>query len=135
MVEVVTLDDPAIDLARSNLLEYSRTRNIDHLVFKDELEPVYFILQRLSTDMLLRLREFGKGDKVTYSYLVFLAACQQYRIGAETVSAVMLDNTKLANDEWIETIRDEFGIAALEELINVCYIYQSNSKRNAVFIK
>lgn len=135
MIEIVTLDDPAIDLARSNLVEYSKTRNIEHLVFKDGLKPVYFTLQRLSTDMLLRLREFGKGDKVTYSYLLFLAACQQYRIDAETVSAVMLENTKLANDEWIETIRDEFGLGALEELINVCYIYQSNSKRNAAFIK
>ena len=45
----------------------------------------------------------------------------------------MLENTKLANDEWIETIRDEFGLGALEELINVCYIYQSNSKRNAAW--
>lgn len=131
--EIITIDDPAIDHSTSNLLEYIKTRDISNLSFKGS--PVKFIVNRISTDMILRLREFSKGDKTTYQYLIFLASCQQYSIGEEVVNATLIDNTKLANDEWIENIRSEFGINALEELITVSFMIQSASKRNPNFSK
>lgn len=132
--QVVTLDDPAIDIINSNLNEYAKTRSLEHLKFIEGSQPVMFQMKRLGTDMLLRLRDYSKNDKTTFQYLCFLAACTEYKIGEEIFKATLISNISLAEDSWLDTLREEFGFEAVEELIAVAQKLQTHSKRNPFFL-
>lgn len=133
-LQVITLDDPAIDVFNSDLVEYSKTRNLESLKLNEGMLPVIFKMKRLSTDMLLRLRDYSKGDKVTHHYLCFLASCNEYSIGDEITKATLISNTSLAEDSWLDKLREEFGMQAVEELVMVAHKLQTHSRRNPFFI-
>ena len=131
---VASLTDPAIDVAASDWDQYLKSRMHEFLKHKEGMTPVLFKINRISTDMLLRLREFGKGDRATYRYLCFLTACTEYSIGGEVVSAPLIPNTNVAVDAWLDILRDEFGMDVIEEMVDVAYKFQTLSKRNPNFV-
>ena len=131
---VASLTDPAIDIENSDWDEYLKTRVHTFLKPKEGLTPVLFKIKRISTDMLLRLREFGKGDRATYRYLTFLSACTEYSYGDIVVSAEFIPKSNVAVDEWLEQLRDEFGMTVVEEMVDVAYKFQTLSKRNPHFV-
>lgn len=133
-LSVCTFNDPAIDMQHSDLLEYTKTRDVSHLKFHEGMEPVFFTVKRITTDMLLRLKEFGKGDRATYRYLCFLTACTEYKIGEVKHEAKLIQNTTVAEDKWIDELRIEFGMDVVEELVDVAYKFQTLSKRNPLFV-
>jgi len=134
-IEVVSVLEQAINLKETNLTEYARTRNLELVKFvESDPKPAVFKLIRISSEMLLRLKEISKTDKTTFRYLCFLASCQEYRVGDEVVKAKLLDNTTIAEDLWIEQLREEFGFETVEELVLVAYKYQSISKRNPFYV-
>lgn len=131
---VASLTDPAIDIDGSDWDEYLKSRVHTFLKSKEGQTPVLFKIKRISTDMLLRLREYGKGDKATYRYLCFLSACSEYSIGTEVVSATLIPNTTVAEDAWLDILREEFGMDVIEEMVDVAYKFQTISKRNPHFV-
>lgn len=133
-IHVVSLLDSAIDIKQTDLAEYAKTRNIDIVSFAADVKPALFKINRISSEFLLRLKEISKADRTTFRYLCFLASCQEYKIGEETVSAKLMDNTTIAEDLWIDQIRDEFGFDIVEELVTIANKYQSVSKRNPFYV-
>lgn len=131
---VCSTTDSAINTAASDMFAYAKSRDTTHLVYNEGQHPVLFSVKRISTDMLLRLREFGKGDKATYRYLCFLSACLSYKQGEEVVTAELIKNTSVAEDAWLDILRDEFGMDIIEELVDVAYKFQTLSKRNPYFV-
>jgi len=131
---VASLTDPAIDIANSDWDQYLKSRMHEFIKAKEGQTPVLFKIKRISTDMLLRLREFGKGDRATYRYLTFLSACTEYSIGGEVVSAELIPKSNVAADEWLDQLRDEFGMDVIEEMVDVAYKFQTLSKRNPHFV-
>lgn len=131
---VCSTTDSAINTAASDMFAYAKSRDTAHLVYNEGMHPVLFSVKRISTDMLLRLREFGKGDRATYRYLCFLTACTSYKHGEEVVSAELIKNTSVAEDAWLDILRDEFGMDIIEEILDVAYKFQTLSKRNPYFV-
>jgi hypothetical protein len=131
---VCSTTDSAINTAASDMFAYAKSRDTTHLVYNEGMHPVLFSVKRISTDMLLRLREFGKGDRATYRYLCFLSSCLSYKQGEEVVSAELIKNTSVAEDAWLDVLRDEFGMDIIEELVDVSYKFQTLSKRNPYFV-
>lgn len=133
-LHVASLTDPAIDIEGSDWNQYLKSRNPEFIKSKEGQTPVLFKIKRISTDMLLRLREYGKGDKATYRYLCFLSACSEYSFGDIVVSATLIPNTTVAEDAWLDQLRDEFGMETIEEMVDVAYKFQTLSKRNPHFV-
>lgn len=129
-----SLTDPAINGALSDMHAYAKSRDTAHLIYNEGEHPVLFSVKRISTDMLLRLREYGKGDKSTYRYLCFLSACTSYKQNEAVVSATLIPNTTVAEDAWLDILREEFGMDVIEELVDVAYKFQTLSKRNPYFV-
>jgi hypothetical protein len=131
---VASLTDPAIDIEGSDWDQYLKTRVHAPLKCKEGQTPVLFKIKRIPTDMLLRLREYGKGDRATYRYLCFLSACSEYSFGDVVVSANLIPSTTVAEDVWLDQLRDEFGMETVEEMVDVAYKFQTLSKRNPHFV-
>jgi len=131
---VASLTDPAIDIANSDWDQYLKSRCHEFIKPKEGMELTLFKIKRISTDMLLRLREFGKGDRATYRYLTFLSACTEYSIGSEVVSAELIPKSNVAVDEWLDILREAFGMDVIEELVDISYKFQTLSKRNPHFV-
>lgn len=132
-IEVVTLDDPAIDLEKSDITQYSKTRDLKHLTFKEGTHPIFFAIKRLPVSQYISIRNV-RFNQILQEGLVFLYACQSYRQGSQTYKAEIDISTNMATDAWLTQIQDEIGAVALSELLFVAERLQNLSKRDSLFL-
>jgi hypothetical protein len=62
----VCSSDPAIDLHKSNLDRYVVTRDLAHLVFHPGKHPVYYVLKRPPTNLVVSFIEAGLDEKTRH---------------------------------------------------------------------
>lgn len=117
--------DPAIDLARTSpaaLTRYERERSEEaraEIVLFPQATPTLFEVQPL-TAVAWRWVQEGVGE--TRFHRAFHACCHLYsdERGVEHKAKVeMLGRVPIASDEWLESILDRYGAAAVREVAQV----------------
>lgn len=129
-IQVTTIDDPAIDVDNSNLIEYAKTRDIAHLKFKEGQVPYLFKIEKIPTSTLIRWNSLATPDAL--DGMIFLATCKEYTDADGVKHEAELKND-MALDSWLDQIQMEIGYDALAELIKVAARFQKLSKRDRSF--
>lgn len=129
-IQVTTIDDPAIDLDKSNLVEYAKTRDMSNLKFKEGQVPYLFKIEKIPTSTLIRWNSLATPDAL--DGMIFLATCKEY-IDADGVEHKAELKNDMAMDSWLDQIQEEVGYEALAELIKVAARFQKLSKRDRSF--
>lgn len=119
--------DPAICADQSDgesiaehVVKYRRTRDLKDLVLKEGHTPTLFVLKPIPAKALAGLLSASLGPTFRAA-LAFLYSCHlvklpdgqllepsEYEAGA--------NGLKLAKDDWLEKIRDEFGYETVQEM-------------------
>lgn len=129
-IQVTTIDDPAIDQEKCDVVEYAKTRDISLLKFKEGQVPFLFKIEKIPASTLIRWNSLASPDAL--EGMIFLATCKEY-FDSEGVEHKAETKNDMASDEWLDQIQEEIGYEALAELIRVAARFQKLSKRDRSF--
>lgn len=115
--------DPAIDQVKSNVKEYRKTFDASKLAFHENVQPVKFVVKKLTVNELSIIRQFSeqKGDNfgslkaLTHGLLSYTLSDGRTITPERTVMNDGLSYFKDIN-EALEALSDEFGEDALYEI-------------------
>lgn len=121
-LRVVSTADPALDLDTmgDSLAEYARTRDPALLKFKLGAQPTWFVVRGMTVSYLFDVVYSARNGR-TQSALAFMAAVHEVelpdgrRIAPDKISSGAYKQ-KIAGDSWLDQLRDECGLDAIEEI-------------------
>lgn len=133
VLNVVTCDDPAIDLEQTNIEEYAKDRDLSKVKFLTGKQPSIFKVEKISASVMIRLVNlFPVGDSA--NAVLFLASCKEFtNSSGEKVEAEGIVNG-MAPDSWLDQVQEEVGYEGLIELMSVAARFQKLSKRDRSFL-
>jgi hypothetical protein len=115
--------DPAIDVAKSNLDAYKKTRNPKLLVFKEGVRPAKFKLQPIEASYLAeRLDSLQLFEKLAHAFMV---SCHEIELadGTKIRPDVLNDDpvhgVKVATRKWVNEVARRFRLATVYEMGSV----------------
>lgn len=133
ILNVITCDDPAIDLEKTNIEEYAKERDLSKVKFLEGKTPSIFKIEKISASVMIRLLNlFPAGDSA--NAVLFLASCKEFTTsdGQEVKADGIVSN--MAPDSWLDKVQEEVGYEGLIELMTVAARFQKLSKRDKSFL-
>jgi hypothetical protein len=130
--------DPAIDLDKSNISEYAKTRDLKHLTFLDGMQPTFFVVKKVPATYVMSLGDQGMGPNLKKA-IMFSASCHRVELGEGGVMEAELKEQKIggaqtiqlpASDSWVTEITEEFGLDTVLEVGQVSIDFASLGKKN-----
>lgn len=126
-MRIVSVDrrpfDSALDLEKSNFLEYRLTRKLDALVTKEGKSPDLFVIQKIPRRALRGPIAQLEQRPAAQRQLAFRLAVHRIERGDGTVlecDPKWLDEgvngTLVASEDWLDQVSDEFGDHVIDEM-------------------
>lgn len=136
-IEVVSVNDPAINVAASNLEEYARTRDLQNIKFVEGVEPDRFWIKRLTVEQMAFL-ESTTNTVVRLTWVIKEGLDRVVFTDGTELSFPPQPITGTANDinnwsktvaENMEVLNDNVGYKTIKELYELILQHSSLGAR------
>jgi|APGre2960657404_1045060.scaffolds.fasta_scaffold197971_2 hypothetical protein len=125
-------EDPAIDLEKTDVLKYMTTRDLVDLAFIEGQQPDVFVLDRLSSNMMMNLSDRQQSRDIK-AVIAFTAGCHRIELNDGTVlepTEFHAGKEKVAKESWIVTVSEELGFPAVLEMGDLIIRMSQMGKRS-----
>lgn len=114
--------DPAINVAKSNLAEYRRTRELEHLVFVEGVKPATFWLDPIAFSWVVNVCRLDGISETARYVAAFRGSCFAIDLpdGTRMVPTpgeiTSNGETRYTDEAWIQRVSKRFGLLTVYEL-------------------
>lgn len=135
--------DAAIDLERSDIQQYAKTRDEKHLVFSDGSAPDRFVIRKLNPSEIATINDLYAARPNQKALLAFMLAVQQIELSDGSVMEITKEEmvetvvggkkVTAPGDKWIERVIGEFSYDSVLEIGQVAIDFAGLGKRAIPF--